>query len=117
MESASTPQRGDRHPGAEHLLILPDREVAEQVAEELTGEGFAHVRVVREALPTEDDAATHEWAVHVLDTRLPDTSGGGAYEALRDRFVAVAAAHDGWYDEPGDPRPPVDGDETQEADR
>lgn len=94
------------HPGSEHLIILPDRETAEEIAEELREEGFEHVRVVREAARTEEDDEDHEWAVYVLDTRLPDTSGGGAYEGLRERFTDLAQEHGGWYDEPGDPRPP-----------
>lgn len=93
------------HPGSEHLVILPERDVAEQIADELREEGFEHVRVVREAARTEEDDEDHEWAVYVLDTRLPDTSGSGAYEALRERFTDLAREHGGWYDEPGDPRP------------
>lgn len=99
--------------GAEHLLIFPERETAEAIAEELTQEGFASVTVVREASPTEDDDEAHEWAVHLVDHRLPDAAGGGAYEGLRDRFVSLAQEHDGWYDEPGDPRPPVAGDSVE----
>jgi DNA-binding response OmpR family regulator len=95
------------HPGSEHLLVLPERDVAERIAEDLRDEGFERVRVVREAAATEDDSESHEWAVYVLDARLPDASGGGAYEGLRERFTALAAEHDGWYDEPGDPRPPA----------
>ncbi|MFK5646910.1 ribonuclease E inhibitor RraB [Ornithinimicrobium sp. LYQ121] len=95
------------HPGSEHLLVLPDRDAAERIAEDLRDEGFEQVRVVREAAATEDDDEAHEWAVHVLDTRLPDSSGGGAYEGLRERFTELVAEHDGWYDEPGDPRPPA----------
>ena len=30
-----------------------------------------------------------------------------AYEGLRERFAALAVDHDGWYDDPADPRPPV----------
>lgn len=96
------------HPGSEHLIILPDREVAEELAEELSEEGFEQVRVVREAARNQEhgeDDGEVDWAVYVLDTRLPDTEGGGAYEGLRERFVQVAREHDGWYDEPGDPRP------------
>lgn len=95
------------HPGSEHLIIVPDREVAEDIAEELREEGFEHVRVVREAATTEEDDEGHEWGVHVVDTRLPDASGGGAYEGLRERFIELAREHDGWYDEPGDDRPPT----------
>ena len=92
------------HPGSEHLIILPDREVAEELAEDLREEGFEQVRVVREAARTEEDDEDHEWAVHIVDTRLPDAAGGGAYEGLRERFTELAREHDGWYDEPGDDR-------------
>lgn len=98
------------HPGSEHLVILPEREVAEGLAEELREEGFDQVRVVREAARNQEhgeDDREVEWAVYVLDTRLPDTAGSGAYEGLRERFVEFARQHDGWYDEPGDPRPPA----------
>lgn len=98
------------HAGSEHLIILPDRSVAEELAAELQEEGFEHVRVVREAARNQEhgeDDQEVDWVVHVLDTRLPDTMGGGAYEGLRDRFTELARRHDGWYDEPGDPRPPA----------
>src|SRR5699024_4213258 len=98
------------HPGSEHLIILPDREVAEELAEDLREEGFEQVRVVREAARNQEhgeDDRDVEWAVYVLDTRLPDTSGSGAYEGLRERFTEVARQSGGWYDEPGDDRPPA----------
>ena len=109
MESASEREAsvGASRPGAEHLLIFPERDTAEAVADELAEEGFAHVSVIREVLRTEDDDEAHEWAVHIVDQRLPDASGGGAYEGLRDRFTTLAIEHDGWYDEPGDQRPPA----------
>ena len=31
----------------------------------------------------------------------------GAYEGLRERFTEVARQSGGWYDEPGDDRPPA----------
>jgi hypothetical protein len=87
---------------SEHLLVFPDREVAEEVASELKGEGFTEVRVVREALAGEDDSQDHEWAVHVVEEMVADESGpveGG----LRDRFSALAEERGGWYDpEPRD---------------
>jgi len=87
---------------SEHLLVFPDREVAEEVASELEGEGFTEVRVVREALAGEDDSQDHEWAVHVVEEMVVDESGpveGG----LRDRFSALAEERGGWYDpEPRD---------------
>lgn len=94
------------HAGSEHLIVLPDRDLAEQVADELREEGFEQVRVVREAATTEEDDEDVDWAVYVQDTRLPGTAGGAAYEALRERFAEIARQNDGWYDEPGDPRPP-----------
>ena len=56
---------------------------------QLEAEGWADVRVVREALAGEDDSEAHEWAVHVRTPPDP------AYAAS---FQALAAAHDGWYD-------------------
>lgn len=82
----------DASAALEHLVVLPDRDAAEEVAEQLAAEGLRHVRVVREALAGEDDAEDHEWAVHV---RTPDDPSWAR------RLRAVARAHDGWYDEPG----------------
>jgi len=79
----------DTTPEVEHLIVLPERETAEDVADELEAEGLADVRVVREALAGEDDSEAHEWAVHVRTPRDP---------AWSIRFQALAAAHDGWYD-------------------
>lgn len=73
----------------EHLIVLPDRESAEEVADDLEAEGFPGVRVVREALAGEDDSEDHEWAVYVR------TPGDPTYAV---RFAALAAALDGWYD-------------------
>ncbi|AXH97074.1 hypothetical protein [Ornithinimicrobium avium] len=96
------------HAGSEHLLVLPDRRRAEEIADALRSEGFEHVRVLREAPRGRGHGAGGAdagWGVHVLDTRLPDAPGGGAYEGLRERFVDLAREHDGWYDQPGDERP------------
>ena len=73
----------------QHLIVLPERDGAEDLAEELEAEGLADVRVVREALAGEDDSEAHEWAVYV---RTP------ADPAYAVRFQALAAAHDGGYD-------------------
>lgn len=86
------------HPGSKHLIALPDETVARQVATELSDEGFDDVGV---------EEAGGRWVVRLIDTRLPDAAGGGAYEALRERFAGIAKEHGGAYDEPGDPRPPV----------
>ena len=77
---------------SEHLLVLPDRELAEELADDLALEGFAEVRVVREALAGEDDAEDHDWAVYVRDAADADPG------ATAHRLKALAAAHDGWYD-------------------
>ncbi len=79
----------DEPDALEHLVVLPERDLAEEVAEQLAAEGLTHVRVVREALAGEDDSEDHEWAVHV---RTPDDG------AWVERLTAIAQAHDGWYD-------------------
>ena len=81
----------------EHLLLFPDRDVAEEIAADLADEGFTEVRVLRVALAGEDDAEDHEWGVHVREETVTDESGpveGG----LRDRFKALAEERHGWYD-------------------
>lgn len=70
-----------------HLLILPDRDDAERLADELVEAGLSDVRVHREALAGEDDAEDVEWAIHVV-----------APPSWRERLEALAEAHDGWYD-------------------
>lgn len=88
---------------SEHLLVFPDRDVAYQVAEELSGEGFTQVRVIREALAGEDDSQDHEWAVHVSEENVVDESRPVA-QGLRDRFEALAHERGGWYDPDPTPR-------------
>ncbi|MER5435100.1 hypothetical protein [Streptomyces sp. NPDC002588] len=67
-----------------HVLVLPDREAAEEVVEALA-ERFGVVeelRVVRDALAGEDDAEDAQWLVGVrdadgrLDARELDTFAG-----------------------------------------
>ncbi|HET7659028.1 MAG TPA: hypothetical protein VFK66_01480 [Oryzihumus sp.] len=77
---------------SEHLLVLPEREVAEELADDLALEDFAEVRVIREALAGEDDAEDHDWAVYVRDVDGTDPA------PTRSRLQALAEAHDGWYD-------------------
>ncbi len=90
---------------SEHLLVFPDRETAEDVAGELSGEGFTEVRVVREALPGPDDAAAPAWAVYVRERNVTDETGP-VESGLRARFQALVEEHDGWYDP--EPRLPHD---------
>jgi hypothetical protein len=76
---------------SEHLLVLRERDVAEELADELALEGFAEVRVIREALAGEDDAEDHDWAVYVRDDDADPAP-------TRSRLQALAEAHEGWYD-------------------
>ncbi|EWT05659.1 hypothetical protein N864_03030 [Intrasporangium chromatireducens Q5-1] len=76
---------------SEHLLIFPDRDTAEEVADDLAGRGHEDVRVVREVLAGEDDAEDHEWAVHVR------TRDEAPYAA---ELRTLATDHGGWYDTP-----------------
>ncbi len=82
---------------SEHLLVFPDRETADEVAQSLADEGFSEVRVVRDALAGEDDSLDHDWAVYVREDMVEDETGpveGG----LRERFADLAETHGGWYD-------------------
>ncbi len=80
-----------------HLMVFPDRDDAERIAEDLREEGFSEVRVVREELAGEDDGEAHEWAVHVHEEMITDEAGA-VEKGLRERFAALAEEHDGWYD-------------------
>ena len=82
----------------EHLLVLPDRDVAEQLAADLLDEGFTAARVVRLPLAGEDDSEDDEWGVHVVEENVADPTGAVA-QGLRDRFVAFAEEHGGWVDD------------------
>jgi hypothetical protein len=86
----------------EHIVVLPDRGLAERIAAELRDEGFTEVRVEREALAGEDDAEAVEWAVYVREDNVVDDSGAATETGLRKRFRALADEHDGWYDKPDD---------------
>lgn len=82
----------------EHLIVLPERDVAEDIADDLREEGFTEVRVVRLELAGEDDAEAAEWGVHVVEEMVEDETGAVA-KGLRERFEALAEEHDGWYDD------------------
>jgi hypothetical protein len=79
---------------AEHLLVFPERDTAEEVADDLENEGLEDVRVVREPLAGEDDSEDDEWAVYV------STPDDPSYAA---RFEALVSELGGWYDP--DPQP------------
>ena len=92
---------------SEHLLVFPDRDLADEVAAELTDEGFTEVRVVRESLAGEDDSEAHEWAVYVREDNVVDESRPVEH-GLRDRFEALVRERGGWYDpHPGPSADPV----------
>ncbi|PVE12415.1 hypothetical protein OG949_25785 [Streptomyces scopuliridis] len=76
-----------------HVLVLPDRDAAEEVARAL-GERFGAAeepRLVRDALAGEDDAEDAQWLVVVEDPEARMDA-----EAL-DAFVAD---WDGWREAP-----------------
>lgn len=76
-----------------HVLVLPDREAAEEVVQEL-GERFGVVeepQLVREALAGEDDAEDAQWLVVLRD------EAGRLDPGELDAF---AGEWDGWREEP-----------------
>ncbi|WP_370412753.1 hypothetical protein [Streptomyces fradiae] len=76
-----------------HVLVLPDRDAAEEVAEELSDRfGLAEEpQLVRDALAGEDDAEDAQWLVVVEDPE------GRLDPAALD---ALAAEHEGWLEAP-----------------
>jgi hypothetical protein len=74
-----------------HLLVLPDRDAADEVAEE-AGQRFGlaeEPQIVREALAGEDDAEDAQWLVVVEDPH-----GALDVEALRE----LAEEYEGWLE-------------------
>ncbi|MBB6172438.1 hypothetical protein HNR23_002498 [Nocardiopsis mwathae] len=47
------------------LVTLPDREDAEELAEQLSGQGYEPCRVHRDMLAGEDDAEDVDWVIEV----------------------------------------------------
>ncbi|MFF4949874.1 hypothetical protein ACWC2K_22290 [Streptomyces chattanoogensis] len=72
-----------------HVLVLPDRDAAEELAEQLTEHlGLREEpQLVRDALAGEDDAEDAQWLVVVED---PDA----AYDPAR--LDGFAAEYEGW---------------------
>ncbi|MFE1902580.1 hypothetical protein ACFU5Y_17095 [Streptomyces gardneri] len=83
----------DRVSERRHVLVLPDRDAAEEVAEELPDRfGVAETpQLFRDALAGEDDAEDAQWLVVVED---PD---GRLDAAALDE---LAAEHEGWLEAP-----------------
>lgn len=84
-------RKNDRVSDVRHVLVLPDRDAAEEVAEEL-GDRFEvdeEPQLVRDALAGEDDAEDAQWLVVVEDpsARL-DASA----------LDALAAEYEGWLE-------------------
>ncbi|MEU5819871.1 hypothetical protein [Streptomyces sp. NPDC047803] len=76
-----------------HVLVLPDRDAAEEAAEELAGRfGVTdEPQLVRDALAGEDDAEDAQWLVVVED---PDQRLDAA------ALDAFAAEYEGWLEAP-----------------
>ncbi|MDX3610698.1 hypothetical protein PV702_30610 [Streptomyces sp. FL06-04B] len=76
-----------------HVLVLPDRDAAEEVAEELADRfGVAEEpQLVRDALAGEDDAEDAQWLVVVEDAT------GRLDPAALDE---LAAEYEGWLEKP-----------------
>lgn len=76
-----------------HVLVLPDRDAAEEVAEALP-ERFGlseEPQLFRDALAGEDDAEDAQWLVVVEDPQ------GSLDPSALD---ALAAEHEGWLEAP-----------------
>ncbi len=76
-------------PPLRHVLVLPDRDAAEELAEQLAELlGLTEEpQLVRDALAGEDDAEDAQWLVVVED---PDAAHDPA------RLDELAAEYDGW---------------------
>ncbi|WNI31978.1 hypothetical protein [Streptomyces sp. ITFR-6] len=76
-----------------HVLVLPDRDTAQEVADELSGRfGVTEEpQLVRDALAGEDDAEDAQWLVVVEDPdRRLDASA----------LDGFAAEYEGWLETP-----------------
>ncbi|GAA2257900.1 MULTISPECIES: hypothetical protein [Kitasatospora] len=78
------------------LLVLPDRDAADEVAEELSARwpDLGELEVVRDSLAGEDDAEDAQWLV-VVD---PPEETGWTPELLA-ALDTLAADQDGWREE------------------
>ncbi|MFF2955421.1 hypothetical protein ACFVVU_29220 [Kitasatospora sp. NPDC057965] len=82
-------------PHARQLLVLPDRDAAEEAAEALGTDhpDLGELEIVRDALAGEDDAEDAQWLVVVE----PPEDGWNP-DRLR-ALDAVAASYEGWREE------------------
>ncbi|MFJ9771935.1 hypothetical protein ACIRVF_11895 [Kitasatospora sp. NPDC101157] len=82
-------------PFVRQLLVLPDRDAADEAAEEL---GAAHPdlgepEIVRDALAGEDDAEDAQWLV------VLDPPSAGWTPALLHALDTLVGSYDGWREE------------------
>lgn len=82
-------------PYARQLLVLPDRDTAQEAAEELgaTQPDLGELEVVRDALAGEDDAEDAQWLV------VAEAPENGWTPALLHALDTLAAGYEGWREE------------------
>ncbi|MEV7356729.1 hypothetical protein [Kitasatospora sp. NPDC091276] len=82
-------------PHARQLLVLPDRDAAEDASEELSAAhpDLGELDLVRDALAGEDDAEDAQWLVVV------EPPEDGWTPALLHALDAIAVEHEGWREE------------------
>ncbi|HEY3503688.1 MAG TPA: hypothetical protein VGN37_12995 [Actinocatenispora sp.] len=73
------------------LIVLPDRDDAEDLAEELRTAGYAPALVHRDMLAGDDDAEDVDWVIEL--TTAPD---GGPASAAHEDLAALAETYDGF---------------------
>ncbi|MFD5432841.1 hypothetical protein ACIQOV_32835 [Kitasatospora sp. NPDC091257] len=82
-------------PYARQLLVLPDRDTAQEAAEELgaTQPDLGELEVVRDALAGEDDAEDAQWLV------VAEAPENGWTPALLHALDTLATGYEGWREE------------------
>ncbi|MFF2076503.1 hypothetical protein ACFVXG_17300 [Kitasatospora sp. NPDC058162] len=82
-------------PHVRQLLVLPDRDTADEAAEELSAAhpDLGELEVVRDALAGEDDAEDAQWLV------VLDPPSDGWTPALLQALDTLAASYEGWREE------------------
>jgi hypothetical protein len=78
-----------------HVLVLPDRDAAEELAEDLSSRFPLpqDPRPVRDALAGEDDAEDAQWLLVIEDPE------GDLSPADLETITEMVEAHDGWVEE------------------
>ncbi|MQS12172.1 hypothetical protein F7Q99_07645 [Streptomyces kaniharaensis] len=94
-EDHTTDQPDVDDPHARQLLVLPDRDAADDAAEELsaTHPDLGELEIVRDALAGEDDAEDAQWLVVV------EPPEDGWTPARLQALDALAAEYEGWREE------------------